>query len=58
VEGAILSTALRGRFHHRSDFRGGAIQQTGRELDVAVQGDGWIAVQVEGGSEAYTATAA
>ena len=37
-----------------SDFRAGAIQHTGRELDVAVQGDGWLAVQAEDGSEAYT----
>lgn len=37
-----------------SDFRPGAIQHTGRELDVAVQGAGWIAVQTEDGGEAYT----
>ncbi len=37
-----------------ADFRAGAIQQTGRELDVAVQGQGWIAVQLEDGTEAYT----
>ena len=37
-----------------SDFRAGAIQHTGRELDVAVQGQGWIAVQAPDGSEAYT----
>ena len=37
-----------------SDFRPGAIQQTGRDLDVAVQGSGWIAVQAVDGSEAYT----
>ena len=37
-----------------SDFRAGAIQHTGRELDVAVQGDGWIAVQAADGTEAYT----
>jgi flagellar basal-body rod protein FlgF len=37
-----------------SDFRSGAIQHTGRELDVAVQGEGWLAVQAEDGSEAYT----
>ncbi len=36
------------------DFSPGAIQQTGRDLDVAVQGRGWIAVQLEDGSEAYT----
>src|SRR5688572_15955909 len=37
-----------------SDFTPGAIQHTGRDLDVAVQGRGWIAVQAADGSEAYT----
>ncbi|MFN3545764.1 MAG: flagellar basal-body rod protein FlgF [Thiobacillus sp.] len=37
-----------------SDFRAGAIQHTGRDLDVAVQGAGWIAVRAADGSEAYT----
>lgn len=37
-----------------SDFTPGPIQQTGRDLDVAVQSKGWIAVQLEDGSEAYT----
>ncbi len=32
----------------------GAIQNTGRELDVAIDGDGFIAVQDLDGSEAYT----
>ena len=32
----------------------GAIQSTGRALDVAVNGPGWIAVQAADGSEAYT----
>ena len=36
------------------DFTPGAIQETGRALDVAVQGGGWIAVQASDGSEAYT----
>jgi len=36
------------------DFTPGGIVQTGRELDVAVDGDGWIAVQAPDGSEAYT----
>ena len=36
------------------NFDGGAIIMTERELDVAVQGDGWIAVQARDGSEAYT----
>ena len=37
-----------------TDFSAGPIQHTGRDLDVAVQGKGWIAVQREDGSEAYT----
>ena len=37
-----------------ADFTPGVMQQTGRSLDVAVQGSGWIAVQMEDGSEAYT----
>ena len=32
----------------------GAIETTGRELDVAVKGDGWIAVEDSNGNEAYT----
>lgn len=32
----------------------GQIQATGRTLDVAVSGNGWIAVQAPDGSEAYT----
>jgi len=32
----------------------GVIHQTGRELDVAVRDDGWIAVQAPDGGEAYT----
>ena len=37
-----------------ADFTPGIMQSTGRNLDVAVQGQGWIAVQMEDGSEAYT----
>ena len=36
------------------NFGVGTIQQTGRELDIAVSGEGWIAVQADDGSEAYT----
>jgi flagellar basal-body rod protein FlgF len=35
-------------------FDKGQMQSTGRPLDVAVNGDGWIAVQAPDGSEAYT----
>jgi flagellar basal-body rod protein FlgF len=37
-----------------ADFGQGPLQQTGRALDVAVQGKGWIAVQLDDGTEAYT----
>jgi len=37
-----------------ADLSAGAIQNTDRDLDVAVQGRGWIAVQAADGSEAYT----
>lgn len=36
------------------DNRAGATLATGGELDVAVRGDGWIAVQDGNGAEAYT----
>jgi flagellar basal-body rod protein FlgF len=37
-----------------ADRKSGAMMQTGRDLDVAVAGDAWIAVQAPDGSEAYT----
>lgn len=36
------------------DFTPGPILQTGRPLDVAVQGKGWLVVQTPDGGEAYT----
>lgn len=36
------------------DFSAGVVSNTGRELDVAVHGEGWIAVQGRDGREAYT----
>jgi flagellar basal-body rod protein FlgF len=36
------------------DLTAGVINSTGRDLDVAIKGDGWIAVQAADGSEAYT----
>ena len=37
-----------------ADFSPGGMQPTGRSLDIAVHGKGWIAVQLENGGEAYT----
>ena len=37
-----------------SDFSAGPIQTTGNDLDVAIKGEGWFAVEGENGKEAYT----
>lgn len=37
-----------------TDFSPGVMQATGRPLDVAIDGKGWIAVQDANGNEAYT----
>ena len=37
-----------------SDFSSGALQVTGRDLDVAVKGQGWLAVQMPDGTAAST----
>lgn len=34
--------------------RAGTVQQTGRDLDIAIRGDGWLAVQDQAGREVYT----
>lgn len=37
-----------------SDFSQGVVQQTGNALDVAIKGEGWIALQAADGSEVYS----
>ncbi len=37
-----------------TDFTPGPLAQTGRDLDVAVQGQGWLALALPDGTEAYT----
>lgn len=37
-----------------TNFAYGSMSETGRQLDVAINGNGWIAVQGAGGREAYT----
>ncbi|WP_421201441.1 lateral flagellar basal-body rod protein LfgF [Aeromonas enteropelogenes] len=37
-----------------TDFKAGALMQTGRKLDVAVRGEGFMTVQTADGKEAYT----
>jgi len=40
--------------HPGTSFDYGSLQQTGRDLDVAVKDGGWLAVQARDGSEAYS----
>jgi flagellar basal-body rod protein FlgF len=40
-----------------TDFTPGSLQETGRDLDVAIGGKGWLAVQAPDGTEAYVRTA-
>lgn len=37
-----------------TNFDSGPLMQTGNNLDIALKGDGWIGVQAEDGTEAYT----
>ncbi|MBV1918844.1 MAG: flagellar basal body rod protein FlgF [Sphingomonadaceae bacterium] len=46
---AMIDTQVRG-----ADMREGSITQTGRDLDIALNGDAMLAVQAEDGSEVYT----
>lgn len=48
VQAFVLNTSV------ASDFTPAAIHQTGRDLDVAISGHGWLVVQDEKGQEAYT----
>ena len=41
-----------------ADLTAGPIQQTGRDLDLAIQGAGWFTVQGADGKEAYTRSGA
>jgi flagellar basal-body rod protein FlgF len=43
-----------GSSEQTADFAPGPIEQTGRSLDVAVSGDGWIGVQANDGTPALT----
>ena len=37
-----------------NNYAGGAMVKTDRELDLAIQGDGWFSVQDANGQEAYS----
>ena len=52
--GGLGSRALASEATLAADMREGAVSQTGRPLDVAMQKDALIAVQADDGEEAYT----
>jgi len=54
AEGALPTRTFVVNAETGSDFSTGPLQMTGRDLDVAVKGKGWLAVQMPDGSEAYT----
>jgi flagellar basal-body rod protein FlgF len=54
AEGTLPTRAFVVNSEAGTDFTSGPLQITGRDLDVAIKGKGWIAVQMADGSEAYT----
>jgi flagellar basal-body rod protein FlgF len=55
VQGPGMATRINGVANGQGvDLRQGGQIDTGRDLDIAVQGEGWIAVQSADGGEAYT----
>lgn len=55
VDGPGLDTRVNAVVNaQNTDFAQGPIRNTGRDLDIAVRGEGYIAVQTADGSEAYT----
>jgi len=55
IDGKGLPTRVNARMAGEGwSNREGAMLQTGRTLDIAIQGDGWLAVQGPDGEEAYT----
>ena len=52
--GALPTRAFVVNTETGTDFATGPMQMTGRDLDVAIKGKGWLAVQMPDGSEAYT----
>lgn len=53
-QGALPTRAFTVDASTHSNFASGPMNYTGRNLDVAVQGSGWIAVTLPDGSEGYT----
>ncbi len=54
ADGMQHSRATTAAIATETDFSVGALQETGRDLDIAIEGEGYIAVIAKDGSEAYT----
>jgi flagellar basal-body rod protein FlgF len=54
ADGTLNSRATSTAISMETDFSVGALQETGRDLDLAIAGKGFIAVVAKDGSEAYT----
>lgn len=55
VEGAGHKTSVMSQTQKTmTDFKSGQIQRTGRDLDVAIRGNGFLTVRDDNGNEAYT----
>ena len=52
-EGGLPTRAFATTHNEKTSFAPGSMQETGRDLDVAVDGPGWIAVLDENGEENY-----
>lgn len=52
--GEKIDAADASRISNSIDFSSGVLQHTGRPLDVAVDGEGWMVVQTNDGTDAYT----
>jgi flagellar basal-body rod protein FlgF len=52
--GVVATRAQAEQSVQRADTKAGAVTATGRDLDVAMEGDAMLAVQAPGGGEAYT----
>lgn len=50
----LPNRVIAGAGEDSADFRSGSVQQTGRTLDVAVNGAGWLVVQAADGNPALT----
>lgn len=50
----VTASAGGGQTYSASDLADGVVRTTGRNLDVAINGDGWIAVTGDDGSEGYS----